>query len=164
MFTVVTLALLFLTPPLFTAAGYRFVQNRTESMPKGIYFVSPVGKVERGMTMLLSLSPKQRQLLSRYPWGQANVPLLKQIVAIPGDLACFDSKLSVNGHEIAAIEASDKLGNPFPRLTGCSRLEKSQFLPLATKSPYSFDGRYFGPIEQDQIIGEASLVISFEDR
>lgn len=74
-------------------------------------------------------------------------------MGFPNDRICHENgKLIVNGSEVVSILSKDSHGN---------EIERGYFLPVNVYSPYSFDGRYFGPISSDLIIRKATSLWTF---
>jgi len=81
------------------------------------------------------------------------VPVLKYVVAVGGDVVCrLERNVTVNGRWQAVARSHDSQGNKLPTWSGCRQLENGEVF-LLNPHPESFDGRYFGSISQDHIIG-----------
>ncbi|MCW0197649.1 S26 family signal peptidase, partial [Sphingopyxis sp.] len=52
----------------------------------------------------------------------------------------------------------DGAGRPMPWWSGCAELGSGEYFLLMAESPASFDGRYFGVSEADDIVGKARLI------
>jgi conjugative transfer signal peptidase TraF len=99
-----------------------------------------------------------RVLAAARGYAPANVPLVKRVTAVAGDRVCGEGRdLRINGHTVVRRRPFDGKGRPMPWWQGCGMLLKGQLLILAS-APDSFDGRYFGPIAQGNVIGKAWLV------
>ncbi|SDA25393.1 S26 family signal peptidase [Sphingomonas sp. NFR15] len=135
----------------------RLVWNATASAPIGLYAVSPGATLERG-DMVIAWPPVEvRHLAASRRYLPANVPLVKRVVGIAGDTICgVDRVVTVNGRPVAKRRTADAAGRPLPAWQGCIRLAPSMVFLLMTKTPDSFDGRYFGPTLAQDVVGKAT--------
>ncbi|RZI61470.1 MAG: S26 family signal peptidase [Zymomonas sp.] len=133
------------------------IWNASASMPTGLYVLRPQGKVERGAIVVAWLPADMRGFAARRGYLPASVPAIKRVAAIAGDLVCARSGVvAVNGRHVAQARSRDGAGRPLPSWTGCRRL--GQAVLLLGDDPGSFDGRYFGEIDADRVIGTARLL------
>ncbi|QSB44027.1 S26 family signal peptidase [Tsuneonella flava] len=107
----------------------RLVWNASASAPVGLWRIDPHARLHTG-DMVLARSPRSvRTMAAKRRYLPANVPLLKRI--------------------------ADTRGRPLPWWNGCERLRGGRVL-LLMDAPDSFDGRYFGPVDEDALIGKAT--------
>ncbi|WP_367348477.1 S26 family signal peptidase [Sphingobium yanoikuyae] len=137
----------------------RLLWNTSASAPIGLYRVMPDAPIARG-DMVIAWPPYPGRLLAaRRGYLPFNVPLIKQVVGMPGDIVCArGARLHVNDRVVVAREARDGAGRPLPQWQGCEGLGPDRYLLLMRNAPASFDGRYFGSSERADIIGRASLL------
>lgn len=129
------------------------VWNASASAPIGLYRVLP-GKLVRGDLVLVNIPDSVRQLAAERGYLPQNVPLVKRVAALDGDIVCAaDDVISVNGRVAAERLARDRLGRPLPAWTGCHLLDDGEVFLLMEGVSDSFDGRYFGPVRRAAIIG-----------
>jgi len=129
------------------------VWNASASAPIGLYRVLP-GKPIRGDLVLVRTPSSVRQLAAERGYLPQNVPLVKRVAALDGDIVCAaDDVISVNGRVVAERLARDRLGRPLPAWTGCHLLDDGEVFLLMEGVSDSFDGRYFGPVRRAAIIG-----------
>ncbi len=129
------------------------VWNASASAPIGLYRVLP-GKPIRGDLVLVRTPSSVRQLAAERGYLPQNVPLVKRVAALDGDIVCAaDDVISVNGRVVAERLARDRLGRPLPAWTGCQTLGPDDVFLLMEDVTGSFDGRYFGPVRRAAIIG-----------
>ncbi|SFJ97265.1 conjugative transfer signal peptidase TraF [Sphingomonas sp. NFR04] len=148
------LALTFAVPP-----SPRLVWNASASAPIGLYAVDPGASIQAGDMVVARLPERWRALAARRRYLPANVPLVKQVVALAGDQVCaVDAQVVVNGRRVVERRSADGAGRPLPWWRGCIRLREGQFFLLMPGSPASFDGRYFGPTKGAQLVGKAILL------
>lgn len=136
----------------------RFVWNASASAPLGLYVVTAPERIRFGDMVIAWLPETARRLGAERRYIPFNVPLVKRVVAVPGDRICASGPaLTVNHRTIAQRLATDAHGRPMPWWTGCVTLRNGAML-LLMDNPASFDGRYFGPTQADGIIGKAHLL------
>jgi len=129
------------------------VWNASASAPIGLYRVLP-SKPIRGDLVLVRTPSSVRQLAAERGYLPQNVPLVKRVAALDGDIVCArDDEISVNGRAVAERMARDRLGRPLPGWSGCHLLDGDEAFLLMETVADSFDSRYFGPIPTTAIIG-----------
>lgn len=133
----------------------RIIWNASASAPVGLWRVHPGARVRTGDMVLAWMPDGVRQLAAQRRYLPANVPLLKRVAARDGDEICaLGRSLYVNGQPLAVRREADRYGRPLPWWNGCIALRDNHVL-LLMDAPDSFDGRYFGPISEDAVIGKA---------
>ena len=138
------------------AAGWSLSLQVTDSMPKGLYLVRPAAAFQRGDLVLLDPPTAVAPLMIGRGWLGADMKLLKPIAAAAPDEVCLrDGQVYVNGRAVAPIFAVDRTNRPLPRLYLCRRLAADEVFLLSTRTPYSFDSRYFGPVAVGALAGRA---------
>lgn len=134
------------------------VWNVSESAPVGLYAIGGCCDIGAGDMVLARVPEQWRSLAAGRRYIPANVPLVKRAAAVPGDTVCaYGGHIFVNGHRIAERRTFDGLGRPMPWWTGCVTLHAGAHF-LLMDNPASFDGRYFGPTGQADVIGRARLL------
>ncbi|HMP43823.1 MAG TPA: S26 family signal peptidase [Sphingopyxis sp.] len=147
-----------LAATVVSAPAPRLVWNVSASAPRGLYAVSPAAAIARGDTVIAWVPSEWRRLAALRRYIPINVPLVKRVAAGPGDRVCADGiELRVNERWAAARRDLDGRGREMPAWEGCVTLGAGCFL-LLNDAPDSFDGRYFGPTGQDDIVGKARLL------
>jgi conjugative transfer signal peptidase TraF len=132
--------------------------NASASTPRGLYRVDPGASFQRGDSVAASLAEPYRSIAARRGYLPSGVPLVKRIVAVPGDRVCAQGAMvSINGKMAAVRNSLDALGRALPAWSGCRDLGAAEYLVLG-ESPWSFDGRYFGATDKRDIIGRAVLL------
>ena len=136
----------------------RLVWNASASAPVGPYIVSP-GAVPGVGDMVIARVPRRfRQFAAERRYLPMNVPLVKRVAASAGDEVCARGReILVNGRRIADRQLTDLRGRSMPLWEGCMRLRGRQLFLLMSNSR-SFDGRYFGVTEKENVIGKAALL------
>jgi conjugative transfer signal peptidase TraF len=139
--------------PLALKPSPALMWNATSSAPVGLYRVrSPDHLVvgdwvsARAPTGLAALFAARRYL-------PLNVPLVKQIAALPPSTVCrYGRHIAIDNRAVAVARSGDRLGRPLPKWRGCRRLAVDQVF-LLNAAPDSLDGRYFGPVAVTSLIG-----------
>ncbi|PKP92512.1 MAG: S26 family signal peptidase [Alphaproteobacteria bacterium HGW-Alphaproteobacteria-16] len=135
----------------------RLVWNASASAPVGLYRVSPGAPLARGDMVVAWPPAKARALAARRHYLPSNVPLVKRVAGVAGDMICaVDRAVTVNGRLVAMRRVADAAGRDLPVWQGCVRLAPTMVFLLMTDAPNSFDGRYFGPTRAQDVIGKAT--------
>jgi conjugative transfer signal peptidase TraF len=136
------------------------VWNFTQSVPVGLYGVSHT-EPAKGDLIALAPAGAARAMLDASGALPAGKLLLKQLRAVRGDVVCrVGASITINGAEAATARLRSRDGRALPTWSGCRALGAGEILVLAPH-PLSFDGRYFGPIDDAQIIGVARPLLTF---
>lgn len=142
--------------------GFRY--NFTPSFARGFYQIEDTTPpFEHGQLVIFCPpdSPAfrlagEREYIARGLCGGGNFrPLIKRVIAVEGDKVVISKEdVHVNGARVAnsTIMTADSKGRPITAFEGGLVPEGSLFL-MSDENPNSYDGRYFGFIEQEQIIG-----------
>ena len=140
------------------------VWNASESVPIGFYSVQPAGKLT--VTDLVVAMPPERlaTFLSEGGYLPRGVPLIKRVLALPGQTVCRKSlSISVDGIEMGTARERDSRGRPLPDWQDCRVIAKGDVFLMNWDEPSSLDGRYFGTIAASSIIGRADPLWTFEE-
>lgn len=147
---------LFLLFTAFLRPSPRLAWNASASAPIGLYTVRSKYALSPGDMVIARVPVTYRRLAAIRHYLPENVPLVKRIVAAPGDTVCArGTEIIVNGRRAARRLSYDANSRPMPWWRGCVTLRRGALFLLMTDSPASFDGRYFGPTEARDIIGKA---------
>ena len=135
-------------------------------MPIGLYSVEPVGQL--AVTNLVVVAPPEplTAFLAHRGYLPFGVPLIKRILALPGQSVCRNERtISVGGIEMGTALAHDRRGRALPVWQGCRAISQGEiFLVNRDEPAASLDGRYFGPIPFSAIIGRAKPLWTFEEQ
>lgn len=130
------------------------VWNRSPSVPIGLYRVL-ARPPHVGDYVVFRLSGTMQALAERRSYIGPNTPLLKHVATMEGDWVCRRGQaVLVSRQQVAIALGTDRAGKPLPVWRGCHQLQHGQVFVLGTH-PESFDSRYFGPIDREQIAGAA---------
>ena len=140
------------------------IWNTSESVPIGLYRVQPDGMLFV-TTLVVAIPPEPlATVLADGGYLPHGVPLLKRILALPGQSVCRNELLiSVDGIEIGAARERDSRGHTLPVWQGCRVIADGEVFLMNWNESASFDSRYFGPIPSSAIVGRAEPVWTFEE-
>ncbi len=138
----------------------RLVWNASASVPVGLYRIE-VGAAPRvGELALVEPPAALASLLAARGYLPRGVPLLKYVAAAEDALVCRSGVfVTVDGRFAARARAADRLGRALPRWLGCRRLARGEYLLLGSAAD-SFDGRYFGALRAENLIGTAHPLLT----
>jgi conjugative transfer signal peptidase TraF len=133
------------------------IWNASASVPIGLYAVHPAGQPHLGDLLVIAPPKPLAALLDGRHYLPKGVPLLKAVVALPGQTVCrIDRTVSVDGTALGAALTRDHLGRPLPVWRGCIVLAGGAIFLMNRASPDSLDSRYFGPLSVKTIVGRAT--------
>lgn len=129
--------------------------NASASMPTGLYLIEPGVRLATGDVAVARLPIGARDLAARRHYLPLGVLLVKKVAAVAGQRICWTGgRVTIDGRPAALRRPVDRAGRPLPWRHGCTMLLGDRVLLLATRSPDSFDGRYFGPTDGYDQIGK----------
>jgi conjugative transfer signal peptidase TraF len=132
----------------------RYIWNASESVPIGLYRLHPTGRL--AVSQLVAVEPPEplATLLADRRYLPRGIPLLKRVLALPGQTVCRDQlAITVDKIEMGAARAHDRSGRPLPIWQGCHVIADGEVFLMNWQSADSFDGRYFGVLPTNAIIG-----------
>lgn len=136
--------------------------NLSSSLPKGVYRVTPIKTLTLGEIVAFKPPRRVYRTLGKRLWLNEKHLFIKPVGALSGDKVCqIKNYIVINRTQRLRIAKSDSQGQKLPTLTGCMTVPALFFLPISTYSVNSFDGRYFGPIHRDTIVGKATPVFTW---
>ena len=148
------LALIFLVAKPIINPSPILIWNASESVAVGWYFVA---KRQPAIGEIAVIRPAEwvRNYAATRGYLPQEVLLLKPIFATQSSITCrFGPYVFVDGKHVAKARIMDKKHRLLPVWKGCMALKPLQYFVLGRHRD-SFDGRYFGPIDRDQVIGTA---------
>jgi len=143
----------------------RYVWNASESVPIGLYRLHPTGRF--AVTQLVAVEPPEplATLLADRRYLPRGIPLLKRVLALPGQTVCRDQlAITIDKIEMGAARAHDRSGRPLPIWQGCHVIADGEVFLMNWRSADSFDGRYFGALPTSAIIGTAEPLWTGEEK
>lgn len=149
-------ALALLLLPAVHHSRLRLIWNASASVPLGLYRVQPGVTPRIGDLVALRPSPALGRFMAERHYVEANVLLIKPVVASSGATVCREqTRVTVDAQTVAAALSRDRIGRPLPTWSGCRRLRAHQLFLIAPMRPDSFDSRYFGPVDRSDVVGRA---------
>lgn len=137
----------------------RLIWNRTDSAPKGFYWLSNA-PFTNGRWGVVSASSPDAQWAEARGFVGADWPLIKKIVGVSGDEICrTEQTILINRKPVAQARLVDSQGRNLPDWQGCSRLRTGELFLLNAHAD-SLDGRYFGPTQITDMDGVAIPLIT----
>jgi conjugative transfer signal peptidase TraF len=134
----------------------KVIWNASESVPIGLYAIRPADVLY--VTELVVVKPPERLaiFLAERRYLPEGVPLLKRILALPGQKVCrSDLTITVDGIVMGDALDRDSRGRKLPVWQGCHAIEAGEVFLMNWQSTDSLDGRYFGVLSASTIIGRA---------
>ena len=134
----------------------RLVWNASASVPLGLYLVRASDEPSHSDLVAVRLPEAFTSWAVETSYIGADTLLLKRVAAVSGMTVCRDeTDISIDGTTVAQAARSDRLERALPRWTGSITLGPHVVLLLIADVPDSLDGRYFGPLPVDAILGQA---------
>jgi len=133
------------------------IWNASASVPIGLYYVKPEERLE--VTDLVVVTPPEpvARFLAERDYLPRGVPLLKRILALPGQTACrIRLAIMIDGVVMSFARERDHRGRPLPDWQGCRLIAEGEVFLMNWQSADSLDGRYFGPLPAALILGRAA--------
>ncbi|NVN03277.1 MULTISPECIES: S26 family signal peptidase [Asaia] len=134
----------------------RWVWNETASVPVGLYSIQCTVPIRVGDIVAIRLPEREATLLATRGYLPFGVPLLKPVAALAGQSVCrIGVHVTIDGKPVGDAKPVDHRGRKLPAWQGCQRLEPGQVFVMNAAVPTSLDGRYFGVLSMDTVIGRA---------
>lgn len=134
----------------------RLLWNATASAPIGLYRLTAVDRPGLGDMVAVMPQANLARFMAERRYLPLGVPLLKHIAARPGARICrHGARVTVDGRMVAIAQTQDRHGRPLPVWRGCHVLRPRELFLLNT-APDSMDGRYFGPLPANGLLGRAT--------
>ena len=128
--------------------------NETASAPVGWYRLTPNRAIKRDVMVAAFAPENARNMAATRDYLPAHVPLLKTVWAAAGDEICSDNgRVTAPNRPDIRTQAQDAFGRLMPVWRGCITLSENQYFLVSTHVQNSWDSRYFGPVEKDNILG-----------
>jgi conjugative transfer signal peptidase TraF len=158
--SLVFIILLAMVINLIKNLGYHLVYCPSKSVAPGIYLITPIKEISRFDLVEATPPNKILSFIKDKHWLGEKSTILKYVFAIPGDYLCLrDEQIVINHHKVGHIHKFYAPNKRLPQTKFCGKIPDNQYLLLSTMSERSFDGRYFGPVSRQNILGKAILLI-----
>ncbi|OAI47777.1 hypothetical protein AYO45_05600 [Gammaproteobacteria bacterium SCGC AG-212-F23] len=150
---------------IFLAKIWGVIINITPSMREGIY-IRTYGEIKRGDIVAACLKDPYKTIGLKQLYIEKGSkcsgadPIVKKIIAIPGDnVRLTDKYIQVNNTILSfPTVTKDSVGrglNSYPR---GNYLHVKGYWLIGTNSPNSWDSRYWGSVEREQILYKIKLI------
>lgn len=137
----------------------KLLWNASASVPIGLYTVRRALPLHVGELVILTPPEPLAQFFAARHYLPLGVPLLKHILALPGQTVCRNERaIAVDGITVGEALDRDRFGRTLPDWQGCRSLASSEVFVMNTALPDSLDGRYFGPLPLTTIVGRADPI------
>ncbi len=143
--------------------SYRyFVLNLSPSMEKGIYLLKEIDELKKGDVVVLNIPSNIKEILYSRGYLPKNIKtLLKEVVAVEGDKVHITyNRLYINGEFKGEIAEVDSKGRELVSYVKDGVLKSGEVFLLG-KGKNSFDSRYFGAVEKNEILKKTILIKEF---
>jgi conjugative transfer signal peptidase TraF len=148
---------------LVVPVTHHLVWNASPSIPTGLYAIRGKASLHVGERVAIEPPPELRRLMRERGYLPDRLPLLKRVAAVSGQRVCrFAQGVTIDGELVGVARARDRAGRPLPAWFGCRRIKSNELFVMNPAAPDSFDGRYFGPLRIDAVIGRAMPVWTAE--
>lgn len=138
--------------------------NPSASAPIGWYRIEVRKTYSVGEQVAAWLPDEAEQLAVNRGYLPKNTPVIKVVWARPGSQYCIHAGMLTTAKQVPLkIIPFDGEGRAMPEVTGgCRRLNAGEYILASDRVKTSFDSRYFGPVDEELILGLAHYVGSFE--
>jgi conjugative transfer signal peptidase TraF len=141
--------------PAVVEPAPRLLFNTTASAPVGFYRIDRVPP-RVGDWVVVRPPAKLAAWMAGRGYAPAGVPLLKRLAAVEGQAVCGrEGRVLIDGRLVALARERDRWGRVLRPFVGCRRLVAGEVFLLNANAPDSLDGRYFGPLPRQVIVGRA---------
>lgn len=134
----------------------RLIWNAGASVPIGLYAVHSAGTLHVAELVVVTPPEPLASFLADRGYLPEGVPLLKHILALPGQTVCrVGDSIAIDGDAVGQALASDRRGRTLPAWQGCRVVDAGEVFLMNRRSNDSLDGRYFDTLPATAITGQA---------
>lgn len=147
--------------------------NLSPSMPIGLWWITSASELRTGDVVMACLpgdagaDAKRKGYIGAGECEGDRAPLLKPIMAVPGDVVVVTMDgIAINGDFVpgSAVMKGDTRERRMDILTiGKHLVAPNTFWLLATRDSRSFDSRYFGPLHVSTVRGIAHPLLTWDN-
>lgn len=132
------------------------IWNASASAPIGLYAVQAADDLDVTDLVAVMAPPLIAEFLSDRGYLPIGVPMMKRILALPGQTVCRHGlDIVAYGSTVGHARERDNAGRKMPVWRGCRRIRDDELFLMNFDVPDSVDGRYFGPFPRSSVIGRA---------
>ena len=163
-FSLIFIGILSITVIAIKKSGYHITYSVTPSMPQGFYLVMPTKKIARYDIVEFIPPLSVLEFIKEKHWVPQSGSIIKYVFAIPNDHVCIhDEAIWINGKKIGPVYKFYAENKLLPQTKICGKLTQGEYLLLSTENKRSFDGRYFGIVSSERILGRAVAIFTFDN-
>jgi conjugative transfer signal peptidase TraF len=142
----------------------KLLWNASASVPIGLYAVWSALPLRVGELVVVTPAEPLAQFFAARRYLPLGVPLVKHVLALPGQTVCRDGRtITVDGIIMGQALERDRFGRALPDWQGCRALAPCEVFVMNTVPADSLDGRYFGPLPLTTIVGRAVPIWTREE-
>lgn len=143
--------------PVFTDLPKLLIWNVSASAPVGLYRVVPANTFHVGDLVAVMPPEPVASFLDQGGYLPEGVPLLKRVLALPGQVICRTGlAITIDGIEMGKAHERDRRGRDLPDWQGCEIIAAGNLFLMNRNVSDSLDGRYFGPMPMQSVVGIAT--------
>nr|WP_321982674.1 S26 family signal peptidase [uncultured Cohaesibacter sp.] len=156
-YTVVTfVAVAVVASPFFFSPQLKLVWNVSASAPIGLYILREPVELEVADLVAVRLPERWQTFVVERGYIGNGAPLLKRIVGLPGQMVCrINGFITVDEVTMGHAREADHVSRLLPTWHGCQTIDQDEIFLMNWQVDDSLDGRYFGPVHANSIIGLA---------
>ena len=148
----------------FLPVPLKLVWNASASAPLGLYAIDSDDLPQPTDLLAVDAPEPLATFLAERGYLPRGVPLMKRVAGVAGQRVCRTGRtISVDGIDMAEALDHDRLGRVLPSWQGCRVIAVGEIFLMNVQVRDSLDGRYFGPVSTDTIIGRATPLYTDED-
>ncbi|NTF89558.1 S26 family signal peptidase [Agrobacterium rhizogenes] len=149
---------------LFPQSSTLFIWNASASVPIGLYRVTAERRFSVADLVAMMPPTPVADFMVQHAYIGRGVPLLKRVAALPGQRVCrIGRAVMVDGRPLGDALDRDRRGRQLPVWQGCRRIANGELFLMNSGVEDSFDGRYFGPVAAQTVIGRATPIYTDEN-
>ena len=161
---VMALATLGIGYPTLTPTPIKLLWNASASAPIGLYTIDYDGPFDVTDLVAVDAPEPLAAFMAERGYLPKGVPLLKRVLGVSGQTVCRSNlSVTIDGLEMGDALPRDRAGRDLPIWQGCRRIPTGEVFLMNWQVRDSLDGRYFGLVSTDQIIGHAVPLWTDED-
>ena len=132
------------------------IWNASASAPIGLYRLRPAGDPPRATLVAVMPPVGLADWLASRGYLPKDVPLLKHVAAKAGQTVCrTGTAITIDKRMVGEARRLDSRGRMLPVWAGCRTLRPGEMFLMNADVPDSLDGRYFGPLPAETLLGKA---------
>lgn len=161
---VMALATLGVGYPALTPMPIKLMWNASASAPIGLYSIDYDGPFDVADLVAVDAPEPLAAFMAERGYLPKGVPLLKRVLGVSGQTVCRTGRaITVDGIAMGAALERDRIGRELPVWQGCRRIQTGEVFLMNWQVRDSLDGRYFGPLPANSVIGRATPLYTDED-